>query len=83
MRNSKLAIISLILGIFSFVHLLGVEKAVLSVVFGVLALKEIEQTQKFKKFAYIGISLGIIYLLIIAVIVTFYSPKLLNILKIK
>jgi ABC-type transport system involved in cytochrome c biogenesis permease subunit len=83
MRNSKLAIVSLVLGIFSFIHLLGIEKAVLSVVFGVLALKEINQTQKFKKIAYVGISLGIIYLLIVAVILTFYSPQLLNILRIK
>lgn len=83
MKNSKLAIVSLVLGIFSFVHLLGVEKAVLAVVFGVLALKEIDQTQRFKKFAYLGITLGIIYLLIIAIITTFYTPQLLNFLKIK
>ena len=83
MKNSKLAIVSLVLGIFSFIHLLGIEKAVLSVVFGVLALKEIGQTQKYKKIAYVGISLGIIYLLIVTVILTFYSPQLLNILRIK
>lgn len=83
MKNSKLAIISLILGIFSFIHLLGIEKAVLAVVFGVLALKEIDQIKKYKKFAYVGISLGIIYLIIIAVVLTFYTPQLLNILKIK
>jgi ABC-type transport system involved in cytochrome c biogenesis permease subunit len=82
-KNSKLAIVSLVLGIFSFIHLLGIEKAVLSVVFGVLALKEIGQTQKYKKIAYVGISLGIIYLLIVTVILTFYSPQLLNILRIK
>lgn len=81
MKNSKFAITSLILGIFSFVHLLGIEKAVLSVVFGVLALKEIEQLEKFKKFAYIGIFLGIAYLFTIVIILSLYTPKLVDIVK--
>jgi len=43
MKKSKWAIISLILGIVSFIQLLGIERAVLAVIFGILALKEIEK----------------------------------------
>jgi hypothetical protein len=41
MRN-EFAVASLILGIFSFVQLLGVEKAALVIRFGILALREIK-----------------------------------------
>lgn len=79
--KSKLALISLMLGIFSFVHLLGIEKAVLAVIFGTMALKESIQTTKSIKIAWIGISLGLIYLVVIAVIATIYFPDMISLLK--
>jgi len=77
--KSKLALVSLILGIFSFVHLLGIEKAVLAIIFGTWALKETQP--KSGKIAWIGISLGLLYLVFIVVVVIFYFPKLVSILE--
>ena len=81
MMKSKLALISLILGIFSFVHLLGIEKAVLAIIFGTWALKEAIDSPKSKKIAWVGISLGLLYLVVIAVVVIFYFPKLVSVLE--
>jgi hypothetical protein len=79
MKN-RFAVVSLILGILSFVHLLGIEKAVLSVIFGVLALKE----ERNSKTAWSGITLGIVYLVIITTVVIIYFPRMIVLLdKIK
>ena len=77
--KSKLALASLLLGIFSFVHLLGIEKAVLAIIFGTWALKEIEPKSENK--AWVGISLGLLYLVVITVMVIFYFPKLVLLLE--
>ncbi|MFN7182328.1 MAG: hypothetical protein ACK4NF_06600 [Planctomycetota bacterium] len=79
--QSKLALVSLLLGIFSFVHLLGIEKAVLAIVVGILALKESIRTTKSIKLSWIGILLGLIYLVVITVIIIFYFPKMVLILE--
>ncbi len=79
--KSKLALISLILGIFSFVHLLGIEKAVLAIIFGTWALKETIDSPKSMKIAWVGISLGLLYLVVIAIMVIFYFPKLVSVLE--
>jgi hypothetical protein len=77
--KSKLALVSLILGIFSFLHLLGIEKAVLAIIFGAWALKEIEPRSK--KIAWIGISLGLVYLIVVAIVVIFYFPEITSLLE--
>ena len=69
------------MGIFSFVHLLGIEKAVLAIIFGTWALKESIDSKKSQKIAWVGISLGLLYLVVIAVIVIFYFPKLASVLE--
>lgn len=79
--KSKLALFSLLLGILSFVNLLGIEKAVLSIIFGTWALKETGIPLKSNKTAWVGISLGLLYLVIITVIVIFYFPKLILLLE--
>jgi hypothetical protein len=79
--KSKLALVSLILGIFSFVHLLGVEKAVLSILFGTWALRESIEGTKSKTTAWLGILLSLLYLVVITVVVIFYFPKLTSILE--
>ncbi len=79
--QSKLALVSLLLGILSFVHLLGIEKAVLAIIIGIWALKESIQTPKSIKLSWVGIILGLLYLVVITVIIIFYFPKLILIME--
>lgn len=79
--QSKLALVSLLLGIFSFVHLLGIEKAVLAIIIGILALRESIGNTKSTKLSWIGIVLGLLYLVVVAVIIMFYFPKMVLMLK--
>jgi len=79
--QSKLALVSLLLGIFSFVHLLGIEKAVLAIIIGIWALKESIQTSKSIKLSWVGIILGLLYLVVITVIIIFNFPKLVLIME--
>ena len=61
---SRFAIVSLTLGIISFIQLAGIEKAVAAIVFGILALKGIAAPQSNTRgegLAAAGIVLGIIY----------------------
>lgn len=76
------AVISFVLGIISFFQILGLERALLAVVFGVIALKKMNEDEKLKgrKFAYSGIILGIVYLIILCVIIIFKGSDILNIL---
>ncbi|MBI4722820.1 MAG: DUF4190 domain-containing protein [Candidatus Stahlbacteria bacterium] len=69
MEKSKFALVSLILGIISFVQLLGVEKGTLGIVFGILALREITKQPELKgrKMAIIGIVLSALYVVIVCV----------------
>ena len=80
-QKSKLAIVSLILGICSFIQLLGIEKAVLAIIFGKMALKEINQAQLTgKKNAYAGIVLGSIYIFIVLVMMFVKGPYIMSFL---
>jgi len=79
--ESKLALVSLLLGILSFVHLLGIEKAVLAIIIGIWALKESIRTPKSIKLSWVGIILGLLYLVVITVIIIFYFPKLVLIME--
>ena len=69
MEKSKFALVSLILGIVSFVQLLGVEKGILGIVFGILALREITKQPELKgrKIAIIGIVLSALYIVVVCV----------------
>ncbi|OGS21313.1 MAG: hypothetical protein A3J83_02275 [Elusimicrobia bacterium RIFOXYA2_FULL_40_6] len=79
--KSKLAIASLVMGLISFVQLFGIEKAVVAIVFGGIALKEIlsgTQDLKGKNYAYAGIILGSIYILILAVFLVIKGPEMIQ-----
>lgn len=78
--KSKLALASLLLGVFSFIHFLGVEKAALAIIFGTWALKESVGVPKDTKIAWTGVILGLIYLVFITVVTTHYFPQLNSIL---
>lgn len=80
--KSKLAVASFVLGLVSFVHLFGLEKAVLAVIFGAISLKEISAGQQLngKKYAYAAVILGSLYILIILILAVIKGPEMFNLL---
>jgi len=82
LKKYPLAIASVVLGLVSFVHLFGIEKAVLAVVFGGLALKEtIPGFEKGRKYAYAGIILGSLYIAVLAVVTIIKGPQIIELIK--
>ena len=82
-KINEFAIASLVIGIVSFISLGGLEKAILAIVFGALALKRIEKENQLssKKLAKAGILLGIFSLILtINLIIKFY-PKFQQLIK--
>ena len=77
----KIALSSLLLGVFSFVHILGAEKAGMAILFGIWAIKESPDKPGNRKIAWIGIILGALYLITLTGIITFYPDKVLSIFK--
>ncbi len=74
---SEFAIASLAIAAISFINLAGMEKAILAIIFGILALKRMEKDGNLSgvKFARAGIILAFLSLLItIHLIIKFY-PK--------
>lgn len=64
--RSSFAIASIAIGICAFIQLLGAEKAILAIIFGVLALREIKEKELTGKYlAITGIILGIIYIILL------------------
>ncbi len=78
MKKSKFAIVSLVLGIFSFVQLFGLEKGILAVIFGFLALNEISNHSEVegKNYAWAGIVLGTLYLVLAITLLSMKFPQL-------
>lgn len=78
-KKSEFAIASLVLAIFNFVHIFNVEKAILAIVFGWLALKGISQSgEAGKKMAVTGIVLGIVGIIVTTVMTIIFWPKLMQ-----
>ncbi len=80
---SEFAIVSLTLGILSFIQLGGIEKAIAAIVFGTLSLRRIAAPQSSARgegLAAAGIVLGIIYAIIaaVALFVLAKNPELLE-----
>lgn len=74
--STKLAAAALAMGALSFVHLFGVEKASLAVVFGVLALKDPAITRGGQKVAKAAVITGLAYLLVVTVVFLYHMPAL-------
>lgn len=77
------ATVSLVLGIFCFVNLFGLEKPILAIIFGWLALR-VRPEPKLKAhrlWAQAGITLGIITLIILSVIIYLNFDRLREILE--
>jgi hypothetical protein len=77
-KRYPLAFTSLIVGILSFVHLFGLEKALLAITLGGIALKSaLPGEEKGKKFAYIGIVLGSLYVVTLIVVLIIKGPQII------
>jgi hypothetical protein len=75
---SKLAIASFIIGLLSFVHMFGFEKAFVSVIMGLVALRQISKTNKTGKvYAVFGIVASVIFMLLFAGFVLYQDKTLL------
>ncbi len=66
---------SLVLGIASFVHFLGLEKALLAIAFGVLALRSPAARLR-RRWAIAGIALGCTMVVILLFAIVFYHQEL-------
>lgn len=80
--KSRIAVYSLVLGIVSFLNLLGVEKALVAIIAGWIGLVEIREEEKTGRgFAYAGIILGSLYIVVLTVLAVVKGPELLQMLK--
>lgn len=77
--KTKIAIISLGVGVISFLNLFGIEKAVLAILLGYIALKEVSSEQKkANKFAIGGIILGAVYIVFLITIFILKGSKIIE-----
>lgn len=74
--STKLAVAALAMGLLSFVHLFGVEKAALAVAFGVMALRDPAITVRGQRLAKGAILAGIAYLVTLAAVFLYHMPAL-------
>ncbi len=83
MKRCRLAIIALLLGITSMINLLGLEKGVMAVIVGWLAIGEIKNqpSLKGKGMAWAGLILGVLSIITILVVLIWKGPQLLQQLK--
>ena len=74
---------SLLVGIASFVQLLGLERAILAVVFGWLALKKspAPQLTERRTWAKVGIVLGIAMIVIVPTFLVIYSDRVKDLIE--
>lgn len=77
------ATVSLVLGIFSFIHLAGAEKAVLAIIFGWLALraKPLPVLKDRRLWAQAGLILGSMMLIILLVLVALNFNEILRFIE--
>ena len=72
------ATVSLVLGIFCFVNLLGLEKPILAIIFGWLALRSVPEPKltAHRIWAKVGVVLGAIVLILIPVLIIINFDRL-------
>jgi hypothetical protein len=72
------ATVSLVLGIFCFVNLLGLEKPILAIIFGWLALRSVPEPRltQHRIWAKVGVVLGTIVLILLPVLIIINFDRL-------
>ena len=77
-RTSEFAVASLVMGIVSFVQIMNLEKAIVAIVFAVLAFKRLrsDPTLQGKRLAVAGVTLGIISFVATSILTVIYFPKI-------
>ena len=77
-RISEFATASLVLGIVQFVHIFNAEKAILAIVFGLIAIKRISENQELggRKQAVAGIILGVVGIVATIVMTIIFWPRI-------
>lgn len=75
---SAFAIASLVIGVAAFINLAGLEKAIIAVIFGLLALKEMEKNSELggKNFAYAGLAIGGLAAVVAIVLIVKFLPQI-------
>ena len=83
MKRNKLAIIALLLGIFSFVNLFGLEKGLMAIIAGWIAIREIRENSELsgKGMAWAGVILGALSMVVITILVIWKGPQFLQFLR--
>lgn len=78
------ATVSLVLGIFCFVNLLGLEKPILAIIFGWLALRAAPapKLKEHRVWAQAGVTLGIITLVVVPLIIILNFDRLREIVEV-
>ena len=78
------ATVSLVLGIFSFINLLGLEKPILAIVFGWLALraKPEPRLNQHRMWAQVGLLLGAVILITVPTLIIVYFDRLREFIEI-
>jgi hypothetical protein len=78
-RASEFAVASLTMGILTYINLLGIERAIPAIVFGVLALWRMKADDRLtgKNFAVAGVVLGVVGLIVLPTLGMMYLPKVL------
>lgn len=75
---------ALMIGIFSFINLAGMEKALLAITFAALALRKNPQPvlQERRVWAKVGLGLGLAVIVIVPVVIIFYFERLREIIEV-
>lgn len=77
------ATVSLVLGIFCFVNLLGLEKPILAIIFGWLALRAQPEPKlkQHRSWAKVGVTLGVITLIIVPLLLILFFDNVREIIE--
>lgn len=78
------ATVSLVLGVFSFVNLLGLEKPILAIVFGWLALRAVPEPKlnQHRAWAQVGMFLGAVILVLVPTLIIIFYDRLREFIEI-
>ena len=72
------AVARLVIGLLSFIQVIGIEKAAVAIIFGWLALRRTKPggPEQGRNLAIFGIILGVVYIILVIIIVLRYLPQI-------